>query len=153
MAIIRQAKSDDLPAICQILRDAGLPCEDITATLLADFVVLEKDGDIVGCVGMERYGSDALLRSLAVDASRRGVGQGRHLVEALEARAAQSGVRRLFLLTTSASGFFEDHGYAPVERATAPEPMRHSTQFSQLCPASATCMEKELVIEARKAAG
>ncbi|RJG08386.1 GNAT family N-acetyltransferase [Massilia cavernae] len=153
MATIRQAKQDDLPAIRQILTDAGLPSSDIGAAHLADFVVLVKDDDIVGCVGIERYGSDALLRSLAVDASRRGVGQGRHLVEAIEARAAQSGVSRLFLLTTSASGFFEDHGYRLIERDAVPEPLTHSAQFSELCPASAACMEKDLVALIRIAPG
>ncbi|MGZ8290749.1 MAG: arsenic resistance N-acetyltransferase ArsN2 [Telluria sp.] len=153
MTTIRQAKPGDLPAIAQILADAGLPTSDIAPSLLEDFVVLEKDGDIVGCVGIERYGSNALLRSLAVDASRRGVGQGRHLVEAIEARAAQSGVSRLFLLTTSASGFFEDHGYQLIERGAVPEALMHSAQFSELCPANAACMEKDLAAQAPAAAG
>ena len=88
-----------------------------------------------------------------MDASRRGVGQGRHLVEAIEARAAQSGVARLFFLTTSASGFFEYHGYQLVGRDAVPEAVKHSAQFSELCPASAACMEKDLLEQMPKVVG
>ena len=144
MATIRQATSADLPAIGEILENAGLPFSDIGTSLLPDFLVVEKDGAIVGCVGIERYGRDALLRSLAVDASRQGTGQGRHLVEAIEAHARGTGIAHLFLLTTSASGFFEDHGYQELARDAAPETLRASTQFARLCPASAVCMEKTL---------
>lgn len=144
MATIRQAQPGDLPAIAQILGDAGLPSSDIEPSHLPDFIVLEKDNEIVGCIGIERYGADALLRSLAVDASRRGIGQGRHLVKAIEAHAAQSGVSRLFLLTTCASGFFEDHGYRAIERSAAPQALQQSAQFGELCPAGAACMAKDL---------
>lgn len=144
MATIRQATSADLPAIGEILENAALPFSDIGTSHLPDFLVVEKGGAIVGCVGIERYGPDALLRSLAVDASRQGTGQGRHLVEAIEAHARESGIAHLFLLTTSASGFFEDHGYREIARDAAPEALRHSTQFSKMCPASAVCMEKDL---------
>ena len=149
MATIRQATTGDLPAIGQILQNAGLPFSDIGPAHLPDFLVVEKDGAIVGCVGIERFGSDALLRSLAVDASRQGTGQGRHLVEGVEKHARQSGIARLFLLTASASGFFEDHGYREIGRETAPESLRRSTQFAELCPASAVCMEKDLTQTAR----
>lgn len=144
MATIRQARTGDLPAIGQILANAGLPFSDIGDAHLADFLVVEKDGAVVGCVGIERYGNDALLRSLAVDASRQGVGQGRHLVEAIETYARETGIECLFLLTNSASGFFEDHGYREIARDTAPDALRRSTQFSQLCPANAVCMQKAL---------
>lgn len=144
MATIRHATTADLPAIGEILENAGLPFSDIGTSHLPDFLVVEKDSAIVGCVGIERYGHDALLRSLAVDASRQGTGQGRHLVEAIEAHARQTGISRLFLLTTSASGFFEDHGYREIARDAAPGALQHSTQFAKMCPASAVCMEKAL---------
>lgn len=149
MATIRQATPGDLPAIAHILGNAGLPFSDIGQSHLPDFLVVEKDAAVVGCVGIERYGNDALLRSLAVDASRQGVGQGRHLVDAIETYARETGVKRLFLLTGSASGFFEDHGYREIARDAAPQALRHSTQFSQLCPANAVCMEKALGPAAR----
>lgn len=144
MATIRQATPADLPAIGEILENAGLPFSDIQTSHLPDFLVVEKDNAIVGCVGIERYGRDALLRSLAVDASRQGTGQGRHLVEAIEAHGRATGIMRLYLLTTSASGFFEDHGYRQIERDAAPEALRQSAQFAKLCPATAVCMEKNL---------
>lgn len=151
MLTIRKATAGDLTSIGEILKNAGLPFSDIGPSHLPDFLVVEKDGVVVGCVGIERYGNDALLRSLAVDASRQGVGQGRHLVEAIEKHARESGITRLFLLTNSASGFFEDHGYREIGRDAAPESLQRSTQFSQLCPANAVCMEKALTPGARGA--
>lgn len=141
---IRPAQAGDLPAIQQLLGDSALPYSDLTTAQLADFLVLDNDGDLVGCVGIERYGRDALLRSLAVEDSRRGTGQGRHLAGAIEAHAASTGIAQLFLLTTSAAVFFEGRGYRHIARADAPQAVQASTQFAELCPASSACMAKTL---------
>jgi len=152
MATIRTAQPGDLPAIQQLLGDSGLPFSDIGTAQLADFLVLDKEGATIGCVGLERYGSAGLLRSLAVEDSRRGTGQGRHLADAIEAHAASSGITRLFLLTTSAAVFFEGRGYQHVARADVPPAVQASTQFAELCPASAACMAKSLARPMAKAA-
>lgn len=153
MPTIRPAQPGDLPAIQQLLGASGLPYSDLGPDQLAEFLVLDTGGEVIGCVGLERYGSDALLRSLAVEDSRRGTGQGRHLANAIEVQAANSGVTRLYLLTTSAAVFFEGRGFQQIERAEAPLAMQASTQFAQLCPASAVCMAKALAAPAALAAG
>ncbi len=85
-------------------------------------------------------GSDALLRSVVVEPGSRGEGVGTAVCDALAERAASEGVERLYLLTTSAEGFFGDRGYEAVERDAVPRRVRETTQFDSLCPASATAM-------------
>ncbi|MFN7980049.1 MAG: arsenic resistance N-acetyltransferase ArsN2 [Vicinamibacterales bacterium] len=119
----------------------GLPVEDITAAMLPDFAVASRDGEPCGVVGLQRDGDVALLRSLAVVHRARGQGLGATLVGLAEARAADAGVRSLYLLTTDAANFFARLGYAPVARADAPEPIRATAQFSSIC-SSATLMRK-----------
>jgi amino-acid N-acetyltransferase len=81
---------------------------------------------------------------VAVDPTERGRGVGTALCDALEARAAAAGVERLFLLTTTAPGFFADRGYAVVDRADVPETIGTTAQFADLCPDAATVMSTSL---------
>ncbi|HJV84244.1 MAG TPA: arsenic resistance N-acetyltransferase ArsN2 [Noviherbaspirillum sp.] len=144
MFSIRTSRPDDLPALKTLLATCGLPSEDLTAQHLEHFIVFAQSSRIVASVGIEKLGTDALLRSLAVDPMMRGEGFGNRLLQEIEAHALRHGVRRLYLLTTSADSFFEHHGYQRVERSAVPESIRNTTQYASLCPASAICMCKSL---------
>jgi amino-acid N-acetyltransferase len=67
------------------------------------------------------------------------------LVDALEARARTLGIRTLYLLTTTAEGFFARRGYAPADRATVPDAILATEEFRGICPSTAACMAKPLV--------
>lgn len=95
-----------------------------------------------GIVGLELHGPVALLRSLAVTDAARGNGLGNALVAHAEHHAAGQGVRSVYLLTTTASGFFERLGYRPVARGKAPAAIAGTSQFSDLCPSSSAFMVK-----------
>jgi N-acetylglutamate synthase-like GNAT family acetyltransferase len=79
-----------------------------------------------------------------VDAARRSEGVGASLVALLADEARELGAERLWLLTTTASGFFERLGWVIVPRDAAPPAIRASDQFTSLCPSSATLMTREL---------
>ncbi|GAB3345277.1 arsenic resistance N-acetyltransferase ArsN2 [Marilutibacter aestuarii] len=102
------------------------------------------DGALQGLVGLEMHGNAALLRSLAVAAEARGRGLGEALVDHAEREATARGLERLFLLTTTATGFFQRLGYRTLAREDAPPGIVASTQFASLCPASASFMAKTL---------
>ena len=144
MTTIRPAQPGDFDAIKGLLADAALPTADLHDDLLKHFLVADDGGALVGCVGVERCGGDGLLRSLAVEDSRRGTGQGRHLVAAAEALAAGQGMGTLYLLTNGTADFFEARGYRYLEREQAPAAVMATSQFSQLCPSSAHLMAKPL---------
>ena len=126
-----------------LLASAGLPVADLALSPLRLFGV-RRDGVLHGVVGLERVGNDALLRSLAVAAGVRARGLGGELVRHAEQAARDAGVRRLFLLTTDAAGYFARHGYSEVPRAAAPPALAATAQFASLCPASAVLMSKPL---------
>lgn len=143
--VFRFAHPQDFPAIRALLIEEGLPVEDVCPERIPHFVVASSgDAGLQGCVALEPHGSAALLRSLAVHRSARHHGLGSMLVAHAESDARAMGVDRLFLLTTSASGYFEKLGYAAVGRDSVPDAVNESSQFASLCPASALCLSKVL---------
>lgn len=141
----RPARLEDYPAIHALLAEEGLPNKDTEGWQTGRFHLAMQDRRLLACAGLELYGSDALLRSVAVNKRARRHGLGRTLVNIAERDAIAMDVRRLFLLTTTAVGYFTVLGYEPFERSQAPGPQQCSSQFSLLCPASATCMVKDLL--------
>jgi amino-acid N-acetyltransferase len=144
MPSIHPARDTNFDAIVRLLKEARLPHADLTPQHLEHFLVLREGDAIVGVVGMEVRGAAGLLRSLAVAEGRRGGGAASALVDALEARARDSGLRTLYLLTTTAEGFFARRGYAPADRAAVPDAIRETPEFRAICPDSAACLSRQL---------
>lgn len=140
---LRSAEAGDDPALRALLHDAGLPFEDV-ASGQQQFVVAIVEGDLVGCVGLEVFGSAGLMRSLAVSEPHRGSGLGSALFERIVGDAKGRGLHHLFLLTTSAAPFFAQRGFVPADRSATPEAMSQSAQFASLCPSTAECMTMPL---------
>lgn len=127
-----------------LLAGCDLPTSDLVANARVRLYGCRIDGELVGAVGLESLGRVALLRSLAVAPSQRGKGLGQALVANAERHATTQGMDTLYLLTTTASGFFAELGYTPADRTQAPEAIRATPQFAGLCPATATFMSKRL---------
>jgi amino-acid N-acetyltransferase len=130
--------------VMNLLAACSLPNSDISEAKLRHFFGCGSERNPGGVVGVELYGDVALLRSLAVDETARGKGCGKRLVREVEDHAARSGVKRLYLLTTTAEKYFQSLGYARVDRESVPAPIQGTTEFSSLCSASATVMTKDL---------
>jgi amino-acid N-acetyltransferase len=131
--------------VAALLSDCDLPFEDLNSEHLEHFFGCGEEDAPKGVVGLEIYGSVALLRSLAVAENARGRGCGRTLVDAAERYAKARGVKEVFLLTTSAKSLFESLGYEVASRESAPDAIKATSEFSAVCPASATFMRKPLV--------
>jgi amino-acid N-acetyltransferase len=129
-----------------LLQSQGLPISDITDEHLEHFFFFASDGSPIGLVGLELYGTTALLRSLVVGENARGNGLGSTLVEHAEQYAATMGVRSLYLLTTTAERFFKRLGYGRIERSQAPTSIKETREFTSLCPASSAFMMKTPLI-------
>jgi amino-acid N-acetyltransferase len=141
---LRAADIDDHAAVIALLERCGLPTADVEPASLANFIVVEEGGQLVGTIGLERRGDDGLLRSLAVDPYWRGRGIATALVDAIEQLARASGLHSLWLLTTTAPEYFSARGFKPAARESAPQQIRDSSEFSTLCPAKAACFSKTL---------
>jgi amino-acid N-acetyltransferase len=129
--------------IVSLLQAVHLPAADLPQTLDA-FFVAEKAGSVVGSVGLELYGDYALLRSLAVHPQQQGTGLGGALCQAAVNLALLKGIREMYLITATAAPFFEKRGFQPVDRLNVPIAIRRTTQFSRVCPSSATVMRRSI---------
>lgn len=123
-----KAKRRDLNEIVSLLSSAGLPSED-AGLHLENFIVARDGGNVVGAVGIQIYGSDALLRSLVVHPGARGRGISRQLAQRIVASAQSHGVRHLYLLTTTIEGLCSKWGFQKVDRKDAPEEIKNSAEF------------------------
>jgi len=88
-----------------------------------DFIVAEREGELIGVAGLEVYGASALLRSVAVE--------------------------DVFLLTTTAERYFPRFGFSCVSRDEVGEEVRAAVEFQDACPSSAVVMRKTLQLDRR----
>ena len=105
---------------------------------------MNGDGLLVGVAGYERYGSDILLRSVAVSEPWRSTGIGARLTADRLAHAKAQGCAAAYLLTDTARGYWERHGFSQIDRDSAPAPITRSHEWSAACPVSATAMYRSL---------
>lgn len=123
---IRPAKVSDVDTIHALISDSAeqdrmlFRSKSYIFENLQSFIVAEDQGHVLGCCALEVIWADlAEVKSLAVDASCRGQGIGRLLVEGAVHMAAQLGVTRAFALTLEQT-FFERLGFVEVEMNTLP---------------------------------
>jgi len=139
---IEAAQPGDLAGIRALLREGELPVD--VERFLGDFLVARHKEAVVGCIGMEACGADALFRSLAVTGAYRGLGLARRLHEALAARARARGVRRAYLLTQTVEPLAARWGFARIDRAEIPSAIRATAEFAGACCQSAAAMARDL---------
>jgi amino-acid N-acetyltransferase len=140
---IGPVRADEVAPLLALLSGAKLPGDGL-AEHLATALVARSDGRVVASSALEMYGDSALLRSVAVEESMRGTGLGAAMTSAAIDLARRRGVRRLFLLTETASGFFPKFGFRPIARSEVPEIVRQSVEFGSVCCQTAVVMEAAL---------
>jgi GNAT superfamily N-acetyltransferase len=123
---IRDAGSEDAPAIAGLLTQLGYPSEEEAVESRLDrlrivgdrIAVAELDGAVVGLAhlqvtpAIERDRPAAKIGALVVDQGHRGLGIGRALVGAMEAEARLRGCELLYLTTSE----LRDDAHAFYER-------------------------------------
>jgi len=138
-----RAQPKDAPDIEHLLGACGLPAADVVPQL-SNFFLAKSGHDLAGVIGLEPAAPYGLLRSLAVAPAFRNRGIAGALCARMQQQAAEQGIRALYLLTTSAEGFFAASGFARVGRDAVPEGICSTREFSSLCPESAVVMVKPL---------
>lgn len=141
---IARAGAHDLPFVLSLLEQCGLPVEGVREHF-ARFLVARTGRRRIGCVGMEVYGGDVLLRSLAVARHARNAGVGEALLARAIAEARGAGGRTAWGLTTfGKKGLFDRFGFRVVPRCGAPPGLARSSQFRGVCPESAVLISLAL---------
>jgi arsenate reductase len=137
--LLREINTGDaaFPALLVALNSAHLPTDDLADNNARYFTLNDQ-----GFGGLAHLGEAAMLRSVV--SATRGRGDGKALVELLLQRAQEHGHREIWLLTTTAAGFFEKLGFKRMPREAAPAHVRDTRQFSGLCPDTAVLMCRSL---------
>ncbi len=141
---LRKSRLEDREQIRTLLDATKLPAETVD-TDATTFYIAEQDDRVVGIAGLEHYGNDALLRSVAVPAELQRKGIGSVIVDLMLEEAAKLRVENVVLLTETAKDFFLKKGFSVIERSTITnQEMKKSSEFAQVCPESAVCMAIKL---------
>jgi amino-acid N-acetyltransferase len=140
---LTQVNRDTLAYVESLLEENSLPSSDVRSKPDTFYIAYDED-ERIGVGGVETHGTNGLLRSVVVERSKRGTGYGAALCDALENEAVSNNIGTLYLLTTTASGFFETLGYVAIPRNEAPTGIQRTAEFDELCPTTATCMKKNL---------
>jgi amino-acid N-acetyltransferase len=137
--VISGATAADVPIIKRLLVANNLPTAGIDDHWKT-FIVARDCDRVIGCGGAEAYAIAALIRSVAVADSHRGLGIGRRIVRQLLDRLASRGIREFYLLTTTAQPYFAKRGFKPIDRDEIHPQLLASTELQGACPDSAVCM-------------
>jgi amino-acid N-acetyltransferase len=140
---ITKATAQSRNKITDLLQSQQLPSADLPS-VLTNFYTVVDNGNVVGLIGMERYNSYGLLRSMVVHPDYRNKQIASTLVKMLEEEATSSGITAMYLLTETADKYFSNRGYITITRDEVPDDVKGSSEFSQTCPVSAIVMRKEL---------
>lgn len=116
---LRRATIDDVGGILDLiepLEAAGVLVKRSREKLemeIDHFTVMVRDGLTVACGAVYPYAADGMaeLACIAVGPDYRGAGFGASLIAALERRAGELGMNAVFVLTTQAMHWFQEHGY------------------------------------------
>ncbi len=140
---IVEANASDYTEVVGLLRSECLPTEDLNPEL-SHFLLARAKGVLVGAAGMEVFGTDVLLRSVAVRKDFRNYRIAQRLTNDLVKQAKLSGIQDLYLITTTADSYFEKQGYSRVVREAVPTLIQSTLQFSSLCPDTAITMHRNI---------
>lgn len=128
----RAAEIGDMSRIEELLRpleESGILVKRTREQLLKEinyFIVVERDASIIACAALLPFHHEkcAEVAALAVSHECRGHGQGDKLLDYMENRALNMGLKRLFLLTTRTADWFVRRGFLQCSVESIPERRR-----------------------------
>jgi UDP-N-acetylmuramate: L-alanyl-gamma-D-glutamyl-meso-diaminopimelate ligase len=144
---VMPARTDDKARIAHLLDRVGI-AHPVLDQFWSSYLVIPAvgpDAPLVGCVALEVMDDVALLRMLAVAPERRGEGLGYVLVETATERARNQGLRRLYLVTDGAQGYFGQRlGFAVIDRKDVDSKIATTAEYLLARSKNATWMRKDL---------
>ena len=96
------------------------------------FLVVKRDGMIIACAALYPYdGRMGELACLAVHPDYRSSGRGDSLLQAIEHKARQQGMNKLFVLTTQTSHWFRERGFKSIDISKLPVKKRELYNYQR----------------------
>lgn len=132
---IRQARLEDTNGILELIRpleEQGFlvrRSRELLETELDYFLVDVRDNAIIGCAGLYPFPEDQAgeLSCFAVDPIYRRHGRGDRLLDAIEAKATNQNLSKLFVLTTQTEHWFKERGFELVSAQSLPGDKNYNT--------------------------
>lgn len=142
---IAPASASESDEILALLTAVDLPNEGVIEHLGGFLIARDISGRLIGTIGLERHGQVGLLRSAAVAPDAQNSGLGSCLAAALLERAANDGVEKVVLLTSTARDFFAQRfGFSEATRSDYDEQLSASPEWKLPRCSSAVCMSLNL---------
>lgn len=123
----RPGRADDVPRLLELLgplEAAGQLVRrprEVLEEEIDSFLVIERDGFVLACAQLRVFQDEAgELACVAVDPEHRTAGRGEAIVHAVEKRAREVGLRRLVVLTTQSTHWFQERGYIACTPSALP---------------------------------
>ena len=139
---IRAAGGECFPAIRGLLERSDLTAAGVSADRGTYY--LAKSGELLGVLGVERYGQASLLRSFAVEPAFRKTRIGQTLIEHVLRQMREGGCVTAYVLTNTAEPLFAKYGFRKIQREQIPGDILTSSALGTACPASCVSMCLEL---------
>jgi amino-acid N-acetyltransferase len=124
---LRAAGIDDVGGILSLiapLEEQGVLVKrsrELLEMEIDQFLVVKRDDMIVACAALYPYENQiAELACVVVHPDYQSQGRGDSLLRAIEQRARNNGIKRLFLLTTHASHWFRERGFERADLSSLP---------------------------------
>jgi amino-acid N-acetyltransferase len=140
---VRTATSDDVGGIIDLiepLESEGILVKrsrELLESEIEQFIVIDRDGTIVGCAALYGYEKEAELACLVTHPDYRDGTRGDALLSAIKRKAKEQSFQRLFVLTTHTAHWFTERGFAetslsdlPGERQNLYNYQRNSKMFA-----------------------
>ena len=116
---VRGARIEDVGGILELiepLEQAGAlvrRSRELLESEIQRFTIVERDGMVIGCAALYPFdnGQVGELACVAVHPDYRKNRRGRNMLEHIEKRARQQGIRQLFVLTTQTAHWFQELGF------------------------------------------
>lgn len=126
--VTRKASINDVGGILNLIRpleQQGIlvrRSREHLETEIEQFVVIERDGMVIGCAALYCYPEDNLaeLACVVTHPEYRGGERGERLLYWIESEAKKLGMARLFVLTTQTAHWFREQGFDAADTAQLP---------------------------------
>lgn len=139
---IKLAEQEDFLQIHELLSKNGLPTAGVDSSKGNYYIAGEQE--IMGVLGVERYGVAVMLRSLAVKSQFRKAGIAQQLIDYALGALEGTGVTDIYLITNTAEWYLTRYGFSKIERDKVPDHVLSNSALGDACPSSSTCMHLTL---------
>ena len=79
---------------------------------IEDYIIIERDGLIIGCTALHAQESFGEIACLVVHPDYQNAARGNRLLKHIQQRAKQSGLEKLYVLSTQTMAWFLEHGFS-----------------------------------------